>query len=158
MSNLPFPKEGTKAPDFKASTQDGNTISLKDLRGKQVVLYFYPKDDTPGCTKEACGFRDGWKKFEKADVVVLGVSPDSEKSHKKFSEKYELPFVLLADEDRSIIKKYNVWGEKQFMGRKYMGVHRTTFLIDKNGMIQKVWPKVKAEEHANEVLSELKKS
>jgi peroxiredoxin Q/BCP len=116
------------------------------------VLYFYPKDDTPGCTKEACSFRDAFSKFKKQDITVLGVSPDKEAAHKKFETKYQLPFTLLADTDHSIAESYGVWGEKKFMGRTYMGVHRTTFLIDEKGKIKKVFEKVKPEDHASEVL------
>jgi peroxiredoxin Q/BCP len=125
---------------------------LKDLRGQKVVLYFYPKDDTPGCTKEACSFRDDFATFKKRGIAVLGVSPDSEAKHKKFETKYNLPFTLLADTDHAIADAYGVWGEKKFMGRKYMGVHRTTFLIDEKGKIKKVFEKVKPEDHASEVL------
>ena len=145
-------KEGTTAPAFKTTDENGDTVSLKDLRGQKVVLYFYPKDDTPGCTKEACSFRDTFAKFKKQGINVLGVSPDSEASHKKFVTKYKLPFTLLADTDRSIAEAYGVWGEKKFMGRKYMGVHRTTFLIDEKGKIKKIFEKVKPEDHASEVL------
>jgi peroxiredoxin Q/BCP len=145
-------KEGTTAPAFKTTDENGDTVSLKDLRGQKVVLYFYPKDDTPGCTKEACSFRDAFAKFKKQGINVLGVSPDSEASHKKFVTKYKLPFTLLADTDRSIAEAYGVWGEKKFMGRKYMGVHRTTFLIDEKGKIKKIFEKVKPEDHASEVL------
>lgn len=145
-------KEGTTAPAFKTTDADGETISLKDLRGQKVVLYFYPKDDTPGCTKEACSFRDSFAKFKKRGITVLGVSPDSEVSHKKFETKYKLPFTLLADRDHSIAEAYGVWGEKKFMGRTYMGVLRTTFLIDEKGKIKKVFEKVKPEDHASEVL------
>lgn len=145
-------KVGDPAPDFAALTQSGDTVSLANLKGRQVVLYFYPKDDTPGCTKEACGFRDGWKAFEQAGVVVLGVSTDPVKSHAKFAEKFKLPFPLLADEDKRIVTAYGVWGEKVFMGRKYQGTHRVTFLIGRDGRIQKIWPAVKPEEHAREVL------
>ena len=122
------------------------------MKGQKVVLYFYPKDDTPGCTKEACSFRDAWAKFKKRGIKVLGVSPDSEASHKKFETKYKLPFTLLADKDHAIADAYGVWGEKKFMGRTYMGVLRTTFLIDEKGKIKKVFEKVKPEDHANEVL------
>ena len=125
---------------------------MKELKGQKVVLYFYPKDDTPGCTKEACSFRDAWAKFKKRGIKVLGVSPDSEASHKKFETKYNLPFTLLADKDHAIADAYGVWGEKKFMGRTYMGVLRTTFLIDEKGKIKKVFEKVKPEDHANEVL------
>jgi peroxiredoxin Q/BCP len=145
-------KEGTTAPAFKTTDQNGESVSLKDLRGRKVVLYFYPKDDTPGCTKEACSFRDAYSKFKKKDITVLGVSPDKEAAHKKFVTKYELPFTLLADTDHSIAEAYGVWGEKKFMGRTYMGVLRTTFLIDEKGKIRKIFQKVKPEDHASEVL------
>ena len=145
-------KEGSTAPVFKTKDASGETVSLKDLRGQKVVLYFYPKDDTPGCTKEACSFRDSFSQFKKKGIAVLGVSPDSEASHQKFVTKYKLPFTLLADTDRSIAEAYGVWGEKKFMGRTYMGVHRTTFLIDEKGRIKKIFEKVKPEEHASEVL------
>jgi thioredoxin-dependent peroxiredoxin len=145
-------KEGTTAPAFKTTDADGETVNLKELKGQKVVLYFYPKDDTPGCTKEACSFRDAWAKFKKRGITVLGVSPDSEASHKKFETKYKLPFTLLADKDHVIADAYGVWGEKKFMGRTYMGVLRTTFLIDEKGKIKKVFEKVKPEDHANEVL------
>jgi peroxiredoxin Q/BCP len=145
-------KEGSTAPAFKTKNANGETVSLKDLRGQKVVLYFYPKDDTPGCTKEACSFRDAFSQFKKKGIAVLGVSPDSEAKHQKFVTKYNLPFTLLADTDKSIVEAYGVWGEKKFMGRKYMGVHRTTFLIDEKGKIKKIFEKVKPEDHANEVL------
>jgi len=145
-------KEGTAAPAFNTNDANGEIISLKDLRGQKVVLYFYPKDDTPGCTKEACSFRDEFAKFKKRGIKVLGVSPDSEASHKKFETKYKLPFTLLADKDHAIADAYGVWGEKKFMGRTYMGVQRTTFLIDEKGKIKKVFEKVKPEDHASEVL------
>ena len=145
-------KNGTAAPQFSAMNANGETIRLKDLRGKKVVLYFYPKDDTPGCTKEACSFRDAFANFKKRGIEVLGVSPDSEASHKKFTAKYKLPFTLLADPDHSIADAYGVYGEKKFMGRTYMGVKRITFLIDEKGKIKKVFEKVKPEEHAREVL------
>lgn len=145
-------KEGTTAPAFKTTDQNGESVSLKELRGRKVVLYFYPKDDTPGCTKEACSFRDAYSKFKKKDITVLGVSPDKEAAHKKFVTKYQLPFTLLADTDHSIAEAYGVWGEKKFMGRTYLGVHRTTFLIDEKGKIRKIFEKVKPEDHASEVL------
>ncbi len=145
-------KEGSAAPAFKTKDADGETVSLKDLRGQKVVLYFYPKDDTPGCTKEACSFRDAFSQYKKKGIAVLGVSPDSEAAHQKFVTKYKLPFTLLADTDRSIAEAYGVWGEKKFMGRTYMGVHRTTFLIDEKGKIKKIFEKVKPEDHATEVL------
>jgi thioredoxin-dependent peroxiredoxin len=149
-------KEGDKAPEFIATTSTGEKLSLKDLRGKPVVLYFYPKDDTPGCTVQACGIRDSYGDFKLAGAVVLGVSPDPVKSHLKFIEKHRLPFTLLADEDKSIAQAYGVWGEKSFMGRKYMGNHRVTFLIDGQGRIAKIWPAVKPETHAGEVLDAIK--
>jgi thioredoxin-dependent peroxiredoxin len=148
-------KEGDKAPDFTAVTNTGEQLSLRDLKGKPVVLYFYPKDDTPGCTKQACGIRDSYEEFRKAGAVVLGVSPDPVKSHVKFINKFELPFTLLADEDKAIANAYGVWGEKSFMGRKYMGNHRVTFLIDATGRIARIWPAVKPETHADEVLAAL---
>jgi len=148
-------KEGDKAPPFTASTNGGGKVSLSDFSGKNVVLYFYPKDDTPGCTKEACSFRDNLAVLKKKGAVVLGVSPDSAKSHDKFVEKFKLPFTLLADTDKKIVEAYGVWGEKSFMGRKYMGVHRVTFLIGPDGVIKKIWPKVKPEEHVAEVLAAL---
>ncbi len=145
-------KEGTAAPNFTAKNGNGETVKLKDLRGRKVVLYFYPKDDTPGCTKEACSFRDEFSDFKKNGIEVLGVSPDGEASHQKFAAKYKLPFTLLADPDHAIADTYGVWGEKKFMGRTYMGVKRMTFLIDEKGKIKKVFEKVKPEEHAREVL------
>ena len=145
-------KEGTVAPNFAANDANGETVRLKDLRGQKVVLYFYPKDDTPGCTKEACSFRDAFTDLKKRGIKVLGVSVDSEASHKKFTAKYKLPFTLLADPDHSIADAYGVYGEKKFMGRTYMGVKRITFLIDEKGKIKKVFEKVKPEEHAREVL------
>jgi peroxiredoxin Q/BCP len=148
-------KEGDAAPDFSAQTNNSGKISLADFRGQNVILYFYPKDDTPGCTKEACAFRDAYADFKKRGAVVLGVSTDPVKSHDKFVEKYKLPFTLLADEDQKIVRDYGVWGEKEFMGKKYFGTHRVTFLIGPDGKIKKIWPKVKPEEHAAEVLREL---
>jgi thioredoxin-dependent peroxiredoxin len=145
-------KEGDKAPDFTAKNQDGETVKLKDLKGERVVIYFYPKDDTPGCTKEACSFRDADDVYRKKGIKVLGVSTDDEKSHQKFISKYELPFDLLADTDKSIVEKFGVWGEKSMYGRKYMGTHRKTFLIDEKGNIVKIFDKVKVAEHADEVL------
>ena len=140
---MALPKEGTKAPEFE---------QLKALKGKHVVLYFYPKDDTPGCTVEACSFRDNVKKIENLNAVVLGVSPDDEKSHDKFIQKFKLPFKLVPDTDKKISQAYGVWGEKSFMGKKYMGVNRSTFLIAPDGKIEKVYEKVKPEAHAAEVL------
>ena len=145
-------KEGDAAPDFEARDAEGNNVKLSDLRGRKVVLYFYPKDDTPGCTKEACSFRDGFAEFKRRGIEVLGVSTDDEKSHRKFADKYSLPFKLLADTDHRVADLYGVYGEKQFMGRKYMGVSRKTFLIDEEGRLRKVFDKVKVDEHADEVL------
>jgi thioredoxin-dependent peroxiredoxin len=144
---------GDKAPAFQTTNQDGDAVSLRDFKGRKVVLYFYPKDDTPGCTKEACSFRDGWSKFRRKGVAVLGVSVDDEKSHRKFADKFSLPFALLADTDKEIVKAYGVWGEKSMYGRKYMGTHRVTYLIDEKGKIAAVWPKVKPDAHADEVLA-----
>ena len=146
-------KEGDLAPDFSALSTDGKTVSLGDFKGKSFVLYFYPKDDTPGCTKEACAFRDSISGFATKGVAVLGVSPDTVKAHQKFTAKFDLPFPLLADEGHKIAEVYGVWGEKVFMGRRYMGVNRVTFLIDGEGRIKKIWPKVSPEEHAKEVLA-----
>ena len=148
-------KEGDKALDFTVKDDQGNDVSLKDLRGKKVVLYFYPKDNTSGCTKEACDFRDNLGRIKRKDAIVLGVSPDSEKSHLKFKTKYELPFPLLADIDKKIVNDYGVWKEKSMYGRKYMGVERTTFIIDEHGKIAKIFPKVKVEGHVDEVLTAL---
>lgn len=146
-------KEGDIAPDFTAKNQDGNDVKLADLRGKRVVLYFYPKDDTPGCTKEACSLRDSFDVFEQKGIKVLGVSNDSEKSHQKFITKYSLPFDLLADTDKTLVETYGVWGEKSMYGKKYMGINRMTFLIDEDGKIVKIFNKVKVAEHADEVLA-----
>jgi len=148
-------KEGDQAPDFSVPTNGGGQVSLSDLRGKNVVLYFYPKDDTPGCTKEACAFRDEFASFKKKGAVVLGVSIDSPKAHDKFVEKYKLPFPLLSDADKKIVEAYGVWGEKSFMGRKYMGTYRVTFLIGPDGLIKRIWPEVKPDKHAAEVLAAL---
>ena len=148
-------KEGDVAPDFTAMTSGGGKISLAELKGKDVLLYFYPKDDTSGCTKEACAFRDDFAVFKKLNVVVLGVSPDSVRSHDKFIKKYNLPFTLLADEDQKIVEAYGVWGQKTFWGRKYMGAHRVTFLIGPDGRIKKIWPDVDPEKHSQEVLEAL---
>ncbi|MCL4785479.1 MAG: thioredoxin-dependent thiol peroxidase [Verrucomicrobia bacterium] len=148
-------KEGDKVPAFTAQTNGGGKVSLSDFKGKNVILYFYPKDDTPGCTKEACGFRDHFSDFKKKGAVLLGVSTDPVKSHDKFAEKFKLPFILLADEDKKIVEAYGAWGQKTFMGRKYLGTHRVTFLIGPDGRIKKIWPKVKPEKHAAEVLAAL---
>ncbi len=146
-------KEGDKAPNFTSVDQNGNKVKLSDLKGERVVLYFYPKDDTPGCTKEACSFRDADDVFKEKGIKVLGVSTDDEKSHQKFISKYSLPFDLLADTDHSIVEAYGVWGEKNMYGRKYMGTHRKTFLIDEKQKIVKIFDKVKVAEHADEVLA-----
>jgi peroxiredoxin Q/BCP len=148
--------DGQPAPDFTLPTDTGETVSLHDLRGKPVVLYFYPKDDTPGCTAQACGIRDAWGKFEKAGAVVLGVSPDGEASHAKFKSKYGLPFTLLADTDHSVADAYDVWVEKQYNGKTYMGVERSTFVIDAEGNLAKVFRRVKPAEHADQVLDALR--
>src|SRR5882724_994136 len=145
-------KEGAVAPKFTVATSGGGKISLADFKGKNVILYFYPRDDTPGCTKEACAFRDHFADFKKRGAVVLGVSADSVKSHDKFVKKFKLPFTLLADEDKKIVEAYGVWGQKSFMGRKYMGIYRVTFLIGPDGRIKKIWPTVKPADHAKEVL------
>jgi peroxiredoxin Q/BCP len=150
------PQENQKAPGFKLPASNGQTISLKDLKGKNVVVYFYPKDDTPGCTVEACGFRDTHKEIEKLGAVVLGVSPDNLKSHDKFIQKFKLPFTLLADEEKKMAHDYGVWVEKSMYGRKYMGVARTTFLIDKNGKIARIFEKVTPKDHEKEVIEALK--
>jgi peroxiredoxin Q/BCP len=148
-------KVGDPAPAFSAEANSGEIISLAGLQGKNVILYFYPKDDTPGCTKEACSFRDHFADFKAKGAVVLGVSPDAVKSHEKFAAKFKLPFTLLADADKKIAQAYGVWGEKSFMGRKYLGVFRVTFLIGPDGRIRNIWPAVKPEEHAAEVLAVL---
>ena len=145
-------REGEAAPDFEARDAEGNKVKLSDLRGQKVVLYFYPKDDTPGCTKEACSFRDSFAEFERRGIRVLGVSLDDERSHRKFADKYKLPFTLLADTDHAVADRYGVYGEKQFAGRKYMGVDRKTFLIDERGRVARVFDKVDVERHADEVL------
>src|SRR2546421_4408631 len=148
-------KAGDVAPEFTAVTNEGKRVSLSDFKGKNVILYFYPRDDTPGCTKEACAFRDDFASFKAKGVVVLGVSTDLVKAHAKFMEKYKLPFTLLADEDKKIVQAYGAWGQKRFLGRKYQGTYRVTFLIGPEGRIKKVWPAVKPAEHAKEVLAAL---
>jgi peroxiredoxin Q/BCP len=148
-------EEGQKAPAFKAKDQNGKSVSLADFKGKKVILYFYPEDDTPTCTTEACNLRDNYTLLQKAGLVVLGVSPDEEKKHKKFEERYKLPFTLLADPDKKIIDKYGVWGEKNLYGRKYMGLHRTTFLIDEKCIIKKIFKKPKSKIHSEEILKAL---
>jgi peroxiredoxin Q/BCP len=143
---------GDTAPDFTARDTDGNEVRLSDFRGRKVVLYFYPKDDTPGCTKQACSIRDSHSEFEERGIKVLGVSLDDAASHRKFTDKYELPFTLLADTDHAVADAYGVYGQKEFMGKKYMGVSRVTFLIDERGRIKRVMDKVNVDEHADEVL------
>ena len=150
-------KTKTKAPNFSLPDQEGKTHSLADYKGKWVLVYFYPKDDTPGCTKEACMIRDNLPVFERLDCVVLGIGGDSVKSHDKFAEKYKLPFILLSDERKEAIKKYGAWQKKIFMGKSYMGTKRISYLISPDGKVAKVYPNVKPAEHADEVLEDLKK-
>jgi peroxiredoxin Q/BCP len=147
-------KVGDKAPAIKSKDQNGNEITLAQFKGKKVVLYFYPKDSTPGCTKEACSFRDNHKLLTKKGYVVIGVSNDSEKSHVKFIEKYELPFPLISDIDHKVVEDYGVWGLKKFMGREYMGINRMTFVIDEKGKIERIIEKVNTEEAAEQILTE----
>ena len=147
--------EGDQAPDFTLQSDAGTAVTLSSLRGRPVVLYFYPRDDTPGCTKQACGIRDAYGEFERAGAVVLGVSPDDEAAHTKFKEKYDLPFTLLADTEHSVAEQYGVWGEKSYMGKKYWGVSRSTFVIDADGNVNKVMPNVKPDTHADDVLAAL---
>jgi peroxiredoxin Q/BCP len=151
-----MPNVGTLAPEFMLPDQDGKAHRLADFRGQWVLLYFYPKDDTPGCTTEACSIRDAWPAFGKIRAHVLGVSANTVASHKKFATKYKLPFTLLADEDKLVVKAYGVWAKKKFMGREYMGILRTSFLIDPEGKIAKVYEGVKPAEHVAEVLADLK--
>jgi len=146
-------KAGDAAPQFSTQNEKGEIISLDKLQGKKVVLYFYPKDDTPGCTAEACSLRDHYAKFEEQGYVILGVSPDKEAKHQKFIEKYNLPFSLLVDTEAEIMKAYGVWGPKKFMGKEYIGVHRTTFIIDEQGVIDKVIEKVDTKNHATQILN-----
>jgi peroxiredoxin Q/BCP len=148
-------QEGDKAPDFTTKDDQGNEISLKDFRGKKVVLYFYPKDNTPGCTKEACDFRDNLGRIKRKGAIVLGVSPEGEKSHGKFKSKFDLTFPLLVDEDKKIVNAYGVWDKKSLYGRLFMGVIRTTFIIDEKGRIAKIFPKVKVTGHVDAVLEAL---
>lgn len=153
MSEL---KEGQQAPDFTAADQDGNNVSLSQFNGKKVVLYFYPKDDTPGCTAEACDFRDNYQGLTAQGIVVLGVSVDDEKSHQKFATKHSLPFTLIADTDKKIVEAYGVWGEKNMYGKKYMGTNRKTFIIDENGVIAHIINKVDTKNSTAQVLELLK--
>jgi len=150
-------RAGQKAPDFTAMNDKGEKVKLADLKGKKVVLYFYPKDDTPGCTKEACAFRDGIDEIKSRGAVVMGVSADSVDSHKKFRSKFDLNFPLLADSDKKMVEAYGVWKEKSMYGKKYMGIERTTFIIDGSGKISHIFPKVKVEQHYDEVLEALGK-
>ena len=148
-------KPNTKAPDFSLPDQDGRMHSLADYKGKWVLIYFYPKDDTPGCTKQACVIRDNLPDFKKLDCVILGISVDSVKSHNKFAKKYKLPFTILADDKKEVVKKYGVWQKKNFMGKSYMGTKRISYLIDPEGKIDKVYPEVKPDDHADEVLRDI---
>lgn len=147
---------GKKAPAFNLTDQSGKNVKLSDLKGKKIVLYFYPKDNTSGCTKEACYFRDEISMFDKLDAVVLGVSADSVESHKKFADKYQLPFSLLSDPGKEMLETYGVWKEKSMYGKKYMGIERTTVIIDENGKVKKIFPKVKVDGHIEEVAAALK--
>jgi len=149
-------EEGKPAPDFQLTSDTGESVRLSDLRGKQVVLYFYPKDDTPGCTTQACGIRDVFGDFEHENAVVLGVSPDNEASHVRFKDKYNLPFTLLADEGHRVADEYGVWGPKTYMGKTYEGVERSTFVIDTDGTVKRVMRKVKPATHADDVLAALR--
>ncbi|MEO6452720.1 MAG: thioredoxin-dependent thiol peroxidase [Ginsengibacter sp.] len=145
-------REGEKAPNFTSKDQNGKALSLVDFKGSKVVLYFYPEDDTPTCTIEACNLRDNYSLLKKNGIIVLGVSPDDEKKHKKFEKKFDLPFTLVADTGKKIIDKYGVWGEKNLYGRNYMGLHRTTFLIDEKGIIRKIFRKPRSMKHSEEIL------
>jgi peroxiredoxin Q/BCP len=148
-------EEGKPAPDFELTTDSGETVRLADLRGKQIVLYFYPRDDTPGCTKQACGIRDTWDAFRATGAEVFGVSPDGEESHAKFKQKHALPFTLLADPDHEVTERYGFWGQKSFAGKKYMGVERSTVVIGADGTVEKVFRRVKPADHAAQVLNAL---
>jgi peroxiredoxin Q/BCP len=148
-------EEGQEAPDFELTSDAGERVRLSQFRGQPVVLYFYPRDDTPGCTAQACGIRDSYDDFDQRGAVVLGVSPDEESSHVKFKQKYGLPFTLLADPDHEVVEQYGVWGERKYMGKTYMGVERSTFLIDEDGRIAKVMRRVKPDTHAERVLAAL---
>ena len=148
-------EEGKPAPDFELKSDTGETVRLSELQGQQVVIYFYPKDDTPGCTTQACGIRDAYGEFERAGAVVLGISPDDEASHAKFKDKYGLPFTLLADDGHQVAEQYGVWGEKKYMGRTYMGVDRSTFVVGEDGNVKKILPNVKPDTHADDVLAVL---
>ncbi len=149
---------GKPAPDFTLADQDGKKVKLSKLKGSPVVLYFYPKDDTPGCTTEACNFRDGFADYKEAGAIILGVSPDDSESHAKFAKKFDLPFPLLADVEKTVCEAYGVWKEKSMYGKKYMGVERTTFVIDKKGIVTKIFPKVKVDGHSALVLDAIHSS
>ena len=151
------PEPGQKAPDFKGVDQNGNTVSLNDFKGQKLILYFYPKDNTPGCTAEACDLRDNYEMWLSKGYKVVGVSPDSIQSHQKFTEKYNLPFPLISDPEKKILKAYGAWGPKKLYGREYEGVLRTTFVIDENGVIEQVFTKVKTKEHTKQILDALEK-
>jgi thioredoxin-dependent peroxiredoxin len=151
-------EEGKPAPDFTLADQAGKKVTLSKLKGSSVVLYFYPKDDTPGCTTEACAFRDAFADYKKAGAVILGVSPDDSASHAKFAKKFDLPFTLLADNDKKVSEAYGVWKEKSMYGKKYMGVERTTFVIDRQGKVAKIFPKVKVDGHSSAVLDAIKEA
>jgi peroxiredoxin Q/BCP len=150
---MPIPAEGKKAPAFTGTDQNGGKVSLAGLKGQKIVLYFYPQDDTPTCTDQACNLRDNFSTLKKAGFTVIGISPDAVAKHKKFETKYKLPFTLLADPEHTIIDKYGVWGDKQLFGKKYQGLIRTTFLIDENGIIKKVFLKPKSKQHTEEILN-----
>ena len=152
MTNL---REGDKAPSFSGANENGEIISLENYKGKKLVLFFYPKDDSPGCTKEACNLRDNYKKFQKLGYEILGVSPDTSKKHKKFIDKYEFQYPLLADTEKEMIHAYGIWGPKKFMGREYDGLHRTTFIINEQGLIEKIFESVKTKDHSQQIMSEL---
>jgi peroxiredoxin Q/BCP len=152
---MEYLKEGIKAPEFTAKDQNGNEVSLSDLRGNKVILYFYPKDNTPGCTKEACDFRDNYESLTSKGFKVIGVSADTEKSHQKFVDKYDLPFTLISDPEKEVIQKYHAWGPKKFMGREFDGIHRITYVIDEEGKIEKTISKVKTKEASKQVLDAL---
>jgi peroxiredoxin Q/BCP len=152
---MTYLKEGTKAPDFKSKNQDGKDVSLEDYIGKKIIMFFYPKDNTPGCTAEACNLRDNYSSWIERGFEVIGISPDSEKSHLNFIEKHTLPYTLIADTDKEILKKYGAWGLKKMYGKEYEGVLRTTYVIDEKGFILKVLNKVKTKDHTNQILEEL---
>jgi len=155
---MAMPEVGDKAPAFTLQDQSGKPVKLTDFKGRKVVLYFYPKDDTPGCTREACAFRDEHSALQKAGAVVLGISPDGTASHAKFAGKYKLPFPLLADPDHAVSEKYGAWGEKTLYGRKFLGITRSTFLVDGSGKVARVWPRVKVDGHVDQVLDAVRES